>query len=260
MPTSYELDSNASSKIKTKLAKSSKSKLFDGFEGNKTVNEALDKSAVMTIYGMIKSGIISYVNGIVSAGKESVVFWAVGDNSSDIALKVHLVSTANFKKRMPYIDGDPRFGKIKKGTRNMVNLWARKEFTNMALCYKRGIPVPEPIQVSKNVIASRFVGSGGMPQKTLHTTQISYDDYVDTISIMKDMYSKAGLVHGDLSEYNIFKDESGLIVFDLGSAVDKKHPGSLGFLKRDINNITKFFTKRGINVADPNEIFEDVVK
>ena len=103
MPTSYELDSNASSKIKTKLAKSSKSKLFDGFEGNKTVNEALDKSAVMTIYGMIKSGIISYVNGIVSAGKESVVFWAVGDNSSDIALKVHLVSTANFKKRMPYI-------------------------------------------------------------------------------------------------------------------------------------------------------------
>ena len=60
---------------------------------------------------------------------------------------------------MPYIDGDPRFGKIKKGTRNMVNLWARKEFTNMALCYKRGIPVPEPIQVSKNVIASRFVGS-----------------------------------------------------------------------------------------------------
>ena len=94
MPTSYELDSNASSKIKTKLAKSSKSKLFDGFEGNKTVNEALDKSAVMTIYGMIKSGIISYVNGIVSAGKESVVFWAVGDNSSDIALKVHLVSTA----------------------------------------------------------------------------------------------------------------------------------------------------------------------
>ena len=110
MPTSYELDSNASSKIKTKLAKSSKSKLFDGFEGNKTVNEALDKSAVMTIYGMIKSGIISYVNGIVSAGKESVVFWAVGDNSSDIALKVHLVSTANFKKRMPYIDGDPRFG------------------------------------------------------------------------------------------------------------------------------------------------------
>ena len=92
MPTSYELDSNASSKIKTKLAKSSKSKLFDGFEGNKTVNEALDKSAVMTIYGMIKSGIISYVNGIVSAGKESVVFWAVGDallsNSYDVGISL----------------------------------------------------------------------------------------------------------------------------------------------------------------------------
>ena len=259
MSTSYELDSNASSKIKTKLTRSTKSELFDGFKGNKTVNEALDKQAVMTIYDMIKSGILSYVNGIVSAGKESVVFWAVGGNDLDIALKVHLVSTANFKKRMPYIDGDPRFGRIKKGTRNMVNLWARKEFTNMTLCYEKGIPVPEPIQVSKNVIASRFVGSGGMPQKTMHATQISYDDYTDTISIIKNMYLKAGLVHGDLSEYNIFKDDSGLIVFDLGSAVDKRHPGALGFLKRDINNITNFFVKRGLNVTNPIDVLKEVI-
>ncbi len=260
MSTSYELDSNASSKIKTKLARSTKSKLFDGFEGNKTVNEALDKQAIMTIYDMIKSGILSYVNGIISAGKESVVFWAVGGNDLDIALKVHLVSTANFKKRMPYIDGDPRFGRIKKGTRNMVNLWARKEFTNMTLCYEKGIRVPEPIQVSKNVMATRFVGSGGMPQKTMHAAQISYDDYTDTISIMKNMYLKAGLVHGDLSEYNIFKDDSGLIVFDLGSAVDKRHPGALGFLKRDINNITNFFVKRGLKVTNPADVLKEVIE
>ena len=140
---------------------------------------------------MIKSGIISYVNGIVSAGKESVVFWAVGVNNSDIALKVHLVSTANFKKRMPYIDGDPRFGKIKKGTRNMVNLWARKEFTNMTLCYERGIPVPEPIQVSKNVIASRFVGFDGMPQKSCaYYTNILQRLY-RTISMLKSCKSRA---------------------------------------------------------------------
>ena len=32
------------------------------------------------------------------------------------------------------------------------------------------------------------------------------------------------------------------------------------FLKRDINNITKFFHKRGISVEDPDELFEDIVK
>ena len=50
------------------------------------------------------------------------------------------------------------------------------------------------------------------------------------------------------------------MVFDLGSAVDLRHPNAQEFLKRDINNITRFFNKRGIPVEDPNTIFEDIVK
>ena len=67
-------------------------------------------------------------------------------------------------------------------------------------------------------------------------------------------------MHGDFSEYNMFKTSKGLIVFDLGSAVDLRHPNSHEFLKRDINNITRFFSKRGIPVDDPSKIFEDIVK
>ncbi|MFQ5497933.1 MAG: RIO1 family regulatory kinase/ATPase, partial [Nitrosopumilus sp.] len=80
------------------------------------------------------------------------------------------------------------------------------------------------------------------------------------ISIINDLYDKAKLVHGDFSEYNIFKTEKGLIVFDLGSAVDLRHPNSQEFLKRDIKNITRFFNKRGILVEDSEKIFEDIVK
>ena len=49
-------------------------------------------------------------------------------------------------------------------------------------------------------------------------------------------------------------------MFDLGSAVDLKHPNSIEFLRRDINNITRFFTKRDVSVEDPNLLFEDIVK
>ncbi|PIN97511.1 MAG: serine protein kinase RIO, partial [Nitrosopumilus sp. CG10_big_fil_rev_8_21_14_0_10_33_7] len=45
----------------------------------------------------------------------------------------------------------------------------------------------------------------------------------------------------------------------LGSAVDLRHPNAQEFLKRDINNITRFFSKRGISVEDPIKIFEDIV-
>ncbi|HEU03924.1 MAG TPA: serine protein kinase RIO, partial [Nitrosopumilus sp.] len=127
-----DIDKKLESRINSKLiSKAKRGKILDGFKKNKVVNEVLDKTTMMTMYDMIKSHIISYVNGVVKAGKESVVFWAVDENQNDVALKVYLVSTTNFKKRAQYILGDPRFSKIKKGTRNLVYLWARKEFTNL---------------------------------------------------------------------------------------------------------------------------------
>lgn len=249
------------SKIDNKLNSKSKRKhLEDGFKKGKVVNEVLDKPTVMTLYKMIKDHIIAYVNGAVSAGKESVLFWGVDENDVSVALKIYLVSTSNFKKREPYILGDPRFTHLKKGTKNLVYLWAKKEFRNLTQCYDAGIPVPNPRSVSNNVLAMDFVGTNGSPCKQLLNSEVNENDYGQAISIIKDMYHKAKLVHGDFSEYNIFKTTNGLIVFDLGSAVDLRHPNSTGFLKRDISNITKFFNKRGIQVEDPETLFEEITK
>jgi RIO kinase 1 len=74
------------------------------------------------------------------------------------------------------------------------------------------------------------------------------------------LYTEAKLVHGDFSEYNIFKTEKGLILFDLGSAVDLRHPNSKEFLERDINNISKFFAKRGLTVENPLDVMQKITK
>ncbi|HET6518177.1 MAG TPA: RIO1 family regulatory kinase/ATPase [Nitrosopumilaceae archaeon] len=256
-----EISKKLESKINNKLiSKAKRGKILDGFKSNKVINEVLDKTTMMTMYDMINSHIISFVNGVVKAGKESVLFWAKDDDQNDIALKVYLVTTSNFKKRAPYILGDPRFSKIKKGTRNIVNLWAQKEFTNLSLCNKAKIPVVKPIHVSKNVLALEFVGKNGTPEKTLLESQVDYKDYKMAITILSKLYKDAQLVHGDFSEYNIFKTKNGLILFDLASAVDIRHPNSVDFLKRDINNITKFFTKRGLTVQNPIDVFEEITK
>lgn len=255
------LSKKLESKIDNKLiSKQNRKHLEDGFKKGKVINEVLDKPTVMTLYKMITNHIISYVNGSVSAGKESVLFWGVDENNVDVALKVYLVSTSNFKKREPYILGDPRFSHVKKGTKNLVYLWAKKEFRNLTQCYDSGIPVPKPLHVTNNVLAMEFVGNEGTPAKSLLYSQVDENDYSQAISIIRDLYAKAKLVHGDFSEYNIFKTENGLIVFDLGSAVDLRHPNAQEFLKRDINNIGRFFNKRGISIEDPNKIFEDIVK
>ena len=254
------LSKKLESKIDKKLiSKSKRRELDDGFKKGKVINEVLDKPTVMTLYKMITDHVIAYVNGSVSAGKESVVFWGVTEDDADVALKIYLVSTSNFKKREPYLTDDPRFRHVKKGTKNLVYLWAKKEYRNLSQCYDAGIPVPRPLYITKNVLAMDFVGTNGSPSRSLLTSEIEQNDYTQAISILKDLYHKAKLVHGDFSEYNIFKTNSGLIVFDLGSAVDLRHPNSKEFLKRDINNITRFFKKRGMIVKDPVDVFEDIV-
>ena len=255
------LSKKLESKLDKKLISKAKRKtLDDGFKKGKVINEVLDKPTVMTLYKMITDHIIAYVNGAVSAGKESVLFWGVDENDSNVALKIYLVSTSNFKKREPYILGDPRFSNVKKGTKNLVYLWAKKEHRNLTQCFEAGIPVPKPLYVSNNVLAMEFVGENGAPGKSLLDSQVDEDDYNQAIQIISDMYHKAKLVHGDFSEYNVFKTENGLVVFDLGSAVDLRHPNTQEFLKRDINNITRFFKKRGVSVEDPDQLFEDIVK
>ncbi|MCE2498237.1 MAG: serine protein kinase RIO [Nitrosopumilaceae archaeon] len=245
--------------------------LADGFKKNKVVNEVLDKPTVMTLYRMITGGILSGVNGSVSAGKESLVFWGLGPTGADVALKIYLVSTSNFKRRQAYMEGDPRFTSVKRGTRNVVYLWARKEFRNLTRCAEAGIPVPRPIHVANNVLAMEFIGAGhapdsgsdggarGRPAAQLLHWPVDYDDYRGALSMLGDMYTKANLVHGDYSEYNIFKVHGrGLVMFDLGSAVDRRHPNARMLLQRDINNITRFFEKKGVSVDDAGRIMEDI--
>ena len=248
-------------KIKSKLdQKKRKKTLDDGFKKNKVVNEVLDKTTVLQLYDLINSKIISYVNGVVKAGKESVVFWAKDSDDNDIALKIYLVTTSNFKRRSQYVTGDPRFTSVKKGTKNIVYLWARKEFQNISKCYDCGISVVKPRHVSKNILIMDFEGKNGKPESTLLESEINENDYHQSISLITDLYKKAKLVHGDFSEYNIFKTKNGLKVFDLGSAVDTPHPNTVDFLKRDINIITIFFVKRGLTVDNAADFFERIIK
>lgn len=254
-----EIGRNLESKIRKKLAGKDRRRVFDGFDGRKVVNEVLDRPTMMALYGMINSRIISYVNGAVDAGKESLLFWAVDGEGRDVALKVYLVSTSNFKHRQQYILGDPRFSRFKKGTRNMVYLWARKEYANLVRCTESGIPVPAPMHLEKNVLAMEFVGSDGIPSGTLHESEVDQDDYQESLEMIARLYKDARLVHGDLSPYNIFKTDGGLVLFDLGSAVDSRHPNSIGFLERDINNMTNFFVRRGLVAENPSDVLDAVL-
>ncbi len=260
---SDDLQKNLVKKINKRLTEKDREKKSqkNGFDKNKVLNEVFDKSTTMILSEMINDGTISYVNGAVGSGKESKTFWAVDPSGKNIAIKIYLVTTSNFKKRSPYLIGDPRFERIKKGTRSMVEIWAQKEFSNLKQCFESGIPCPEPITQKKNVLVMKFIGENGNPAPALVEAEVDYQDYEQVMKIISDLYAKAKIIHSDLSEYNIFKTKNdGLVVFDFGSAVDIRHPNAKDFLERDVKNMTKFFVKRGLTVQNPADVLARLSK
>lgn len=228
-------------------------------EDYEVFDNVFDVPTLMVINDMRDDRIIDYVRGSLAAGKESKVYIAVAPDGSLRILKIYLTVSAEFKKRMQYIVGDPRFSDIKRGSRSLIAAWARKEFKNMQAARAAGVRVPAPIAVKKNVLVMEFIGDGeGNPAPQLVESQVTSDDYRQVIEQIKTLYQKARLVHADLSEYNIFKTDRGIVLFDFGSAVDIQHPNSKQFLVRDVMNVNRFFEKRGIKILDAAQTVEKI--
>ena len=230
-------------------------------EDYQVIEEVFDKPTMMVIQKMVNHGTIKSLQSHFAAGKESKVFIAEGpDGSPPLAVKIYLTVSAEFKKRMQYIAGDPRFTEIKKDTRSFIAAWARKEFKNLKAAHEAGIRVPAPVAVEKNVLVMEFIGDDqGRLAEQLENLEVTADDYRETVDQLTMLYQKANLVHADLSEYNVFKNPKGeIMLLDFGSAVDIRHPHSKQFLVRDVGNINRFFTKRGIDVIDTDLLIEKI--
>ncbi|MDQ3872479.1 MAG: serine protein kinase RIO [Thermoproteota archaeon] len=229
-------------------------------EDYQVFDDVFDISTLLAINELRGNGIIQYIMSSLAAGKESKVYLAVAPDGSFRALKIYLTVSAEFKKRMQYLVGDPRFSNIKPGSRNLIKAWARKEFKNLQTAHASGVLVPLPIAVRKNLLVMEFIGDseGNSTTTLLDTEDITSDDYLQVIEQLKILYQKAKLVHADLSEYNIFKTKSGIMLFDFGSAISIQHPNSKQFLVRDVLNINKFFEKQGIGILDTALVVEKI--
>ncbi len=225
-------------------------------EEYQVLEEVFDRPTLLTLHYLMNNGVFEYLNGVVDAGKEARVYWGVKEDGSSIAAKIFLTVAKEFTHRLPYITGDPRFRNARRRGRGLVEDWARKEYANLQTAWNVGVSVPKPITVSRNVLLMEFIGDDGVAAPTLNKIPVGKTDYKRLMTAIRRLYHKAKLVHADLSEFNVFKWRRRLILFDFGSAVDRKHPKADDYLRRDIFNIHHFFAKRAIQV----ETFEEALR
>jgi RIO kinase 1 len=227
-----------------------------------TVEEVFDQATRMVIYELLNSGVLDEVNGVVNAGKEARVYWGKNKEGNDLAVKIYLTTSAEFRKGMfKYIEGDYRFKGIKHDTRSMIFAWAQKEFRNLEQAFRAKVRVPKPVAVKNNVLVMEFIGQDGVNAPSLK--EQAPDDpekvYGVLLTFLERLYRKADLVHGDLSEYNVMMWKGKPVIFDVAQAVPTSHPMAAFFLRRDLTNVNRFFSRLGVKVLSVEEAYKRVV-
>ncbi len=230
----------------------------------KVVEGVFDESTLMVLYKFFNKGILEELYGVINSGKEANVYYGLDPNEKEVAVKIYRTVASVFKRISEYIKGDRRFKKIKKNTYAIIYTWARKEYANLHRMIEAGVPVPEPIEVEKNVLIMSFLGRNGIPfplmkvEEPLNPIEV-YNSLIDDI---KKLYWKAKLVHGDLSEYNLMIDpeKQKYYVIDVSQAVLTSNPRADLYLYRDITNINNYFSSLDVNIVERDRLFKQITK
>jgi RIO kinase 1 len=163
----------------------------------------------------------------------------------------------------------------------MVRTWAEKEMRNLKRLAAAGIPCPLPRLLKQHVLIMDFLGNDGWCAPRLKevcsytlSPSLCYFDFslplpqVDlsleesifcyrTIVIdMRRMYHECNLVHGDLSEYNLLWYRNRPVIIDVSQSVEHAHPFANDFLKKDVQNINEFFSKREVSTLSNYHLFQ----
>ena len=216
-----------------------------------------DRLTLMSLYKLMKSGVIDTLDFPIARGKEAHVFHGTGE-SGPVAVKIFHTTNAVFKNLIQYIEGDPRFGGLKRRHRDLVDIWVRKEFRNLSRLEKWGLAVPKPLGVHKNVLVMEYLGTPNAPSPRLRDVKVIepepvYDELLEFLAVA---WQKAKMVHGDFSPYNIMWHDDRPVVIDVGQAVVQSHPRSKEFLVRDVTRLVEWANKSGLDVELAEAIYD----
>ena len=148
-----------------------------------------------------------------------------------------------------------------------AGLWAAAEWSSLNRLHAAGVPVPYPVQLDGTEILLEFIADGSAAAPRLQQlrprpqqVQELYEQLLEAMHAM----TALGVVHGDLSPYNLLvaepeSDRPRLVIIDVPQLVDLiANPNAVGFLHRDCTNVARWFSSRGRPV-DPDELLAELL-
>ncbi|MGB7543882.1 MAG: PA4780 family RIO1-like protein kinase [Burkholderiales bacterium] len=206
---------------------------------------------------LIEDGLVDEVIRQLMSGKEAMVFVVRCGEELRCAKVYKEANKRSFRQSVDYTEGrktknSRRARAMEKGSRfgrkAREEAWQSAEVDALYRLAAAGVRVPRPYNFHEGVLLMELVtDADGEPAPRLNDVEFTEEDartHHRTLMMQVVRMLCAGVVHGDLSEYNVLLGSEGPVIIDLPQAVDaagNNHARSM--LERDVGNLTTYFSR-----------------
>ena len=204
---------------------------------------------------LYEDGLIDEVLYQLMSGKEATVYVVRSGGENRCAKVYKEAAQRSFKQAPKYQEGrreknSRRARAMEKGSKfgrkQMEESWQNAEVDALYRVARAGVRVPQPYGCFDGVLLMELVTDGeGEVAPRLGEVDMSAEQAREDHALMMHYIQLMlcdGLVHGDLSEFNVLVDEYGLVIIDLPQAVDAAaNNNAQAMFTRDVDKITSYY-------------------
>ncbi len=204
---------------------------------------------------LVRNGQVDEVVSRLMSGKEADVYVVQSKGELCCAKVYKDVRTRSFSQMAQYQEG--RKGRnsrqaramqksTKYGRKETEEAWKNAEVDALRTLAEAGVRVPHVYDYAAGILLMELVADAdGRPAPRLNDLRLTaatareyHHEVIKNIVLML----CAGIIHGDLSEYNVLVGHDGLVIIDLPQAVNAAgNNNARSMLERDVENITAYF-------------------
>jgi len=204
---------------------------------------------------LLEEGLIDEVIGQLMSGKEATVYVVRSGESTRCAKVYKDAKQRSFRQAASYRDGrkvknSRQARAMEKGTRYGRQMqeasWQNAEVDALFRLADAGVRVPQPYICTDGVLLMELViDEVGDVAPRLNDVDLTEARALELHALLLNQVVRmlcAGVIHGDLSEYNILLAADGPVIIDLPQAVDAAgNNEAASMLKRDVDNLAAYF-------------------
>ena len=188
----------------------------------------------------VKKKILKLSPTPIGVGKESVVYAGESPSGFKIAAKFHRGGVSVFRYEEAFNTKVRRYEHLRQVYETRLSALA--EFYALERVFEAGGYVPEPLAYNRHVVVMQYIDGVELYRLDADEFAVIAQDVLETLRVAL----RLGIVHGDLSPYNIIAGRRTYII-DWPQWVPLGHPAAATYLTRDLHNIATYFKEKGVD-------------